>query len=285
MTENKTTRPCGILLPAAFDETIEASAENAVRAGLDTCMLTWNGEDRSALAKDAAAVRMAGLDIASVHGPFEPIPGIKDGVNCIWAAGEAGEIYADRIMDCIEDAAAARIPVVVLHVTYFYGAADPGPIGLERFRRIGAHAEALGVRLAVEPVELIPHVEAVLDTLSPAVYGLCFDSGHSFAYTPEYDPLARYKGRVLTVHLHDNDGKKTDGPADTRDDEHFLPFDGKIDWADTMSRLREAGYDGPIVLESKRGRACCRNIPAYREMGQAKFFEEACRRAKRLAEL
>jgi formate C-acetyltransferase len=68
-------------------------------------------------------------------------------------------------MDCIEDAAAARIPLVVQHLTYTVRTPAPGETGLARLRRIGEHAAALGVRIAVENMEMPPHVMAALDTL------------------------------------------------------------------------------------------------------------------------
>ena len=244
--------------------------------------LVWNGEDRAALARDAAVMRAAGLTVTSVHGPFAPRHGVPGGVDSVWTEGDAGDDFADIIMDCVEDAAAARIPIVVQHPSF--GVQPPASVecGVSRFRRIGGHAAAVGVKIALENMEMPPQLTALLDALDPSVFGLCWDCGHNFAYTPQFDPLAKYPGRVLTVHLHDNDGKSTVGAPNTRDDAHFLPFDGKMDWADAMARLSAAGYDGPIMLEVKRGRAPCRNISAYTEMGEARFFAEAYRRACRL---
>jgi len=285
MRNNDSARLLGAAFPAAFDETAETGAEDLAAAGFSAVSLVWQAENRSALAKDAAFMRAAGLTVTSVHGPLVPMPGIRNGVDSLWEAGDAGDEFADYIMDCIEDAAAARIPLVVQHLTYTVSTPGPNETGLSRIRRIGEHARALGVRSAVENMEMPPHVTSALDTLDPDVFGLCWDCGHNFAYTPGFDPLARYKGRVLTVHLHDNDGKSTVGAPHTRDDTHFLPFDGKMDWEDAMARLADALYDGPIMLEVKRGRAPCRNIPEYREMGQRKFFAEAYKRAVRLAEM
>lgn len=275
----------GAAFPAAFDETAETGASDLKAAGFSAVALVWQENDRAALARTAAFMRAEGLTVTSVHGPLMPQPGIPTGADALWETGESGDAFADLIMDCIEDAAAARIPIVVQHVTYTTHTPTPSEVGLARFRRIGEHAEALGVKIAVENLELAPHVTAILDALDPNVFGLCWDSGHNFAYTPEFDPLALYGGRVLTVHLHDNDGKLTEGLPYTGDDAHFLPFDGKLNWEDAMARLAGAGYDGPVMLEVKRGRDVCRNIPAYREMGQKRFFAEAYKRAVKLTEM
>lgn len=288
MSENKNTpaaRAFGVAIPAAFDETAAASAEHARRAGFQMVSLVWNREDRTALARDAAAMRAAGLTVTSVHGPFLPQPGIPGGVNSLWEGGEIGDEFADVIMDCVEDTAAAGIPLMVQHPNFASFPIEPSAQGIARFRRIGEHAAAVGVRIAVENMELPALFTAMMDELDPAVFGMCWDCGHNFAYTPQFDPLARYPGRVLTIHLHDNDGKTTEGAPDTRDDAHFLPFDGKIDWASAMARLAAAGYDGPIMLEVKSGRPPCKKIAAYAEIGEARFFEEAYRRAQRLSQL
>lgn len=279
------TRPVGFAYPVAFDTDAATAAADARAAGFTEVCLVWDPDDRSALAKDAAAMRAEGLRIVSVHGPFYPKPGLPAGVNHLWQEGDAGDEYADVIMDCLMDAAAARIPVMVQHPNLMTFDDPSVDRGLARFARIGEHAAALGMKIAVENMEMPELFCAMLDQMDPTVFGVCWDSGHNFAYTPAFDPLARYPGRILTVHLHDNDGKSTKGLPHTRDDAHFLPFDGKSNWPDAMKRLTAAGYDGPLMLEVKRGRAPCRNIPAYAEMGQARFLAEAYCRARRLAEL
>ena len=279
------TRPVGFAYPLAFDTDAVTAAEDARAAGFTHVCLVWEPGDRSALAKDAAAMRAAGLTVVSAHGPLYPLPGMPGGVNHLWQAGDAGDEYADVVMDCLEDAAAARIPVVVQHPNYMNFSEYDIDFGIARFARIGEHAEALGVKIAVENMEMPELFTAMTDRLDPAVFGVCWDCGHNFAYTPDFDPLALRPGRILTVHLHDNDGKTVEGLPNTRDDAHFLPFDGRLDWQNAMARLTAAGYDGPLMLEVKRGRAPCRNIPAYAEMGQARFLKEAYTRARRLAAL
>jgi sugar phosphate isomerase/epimerase len=49
------------------------------------------------------------------------------------------------------------------------------------------------------------------------------------------------KGRMFTVHLHDNHGCR---------DEHLLPFEGDIEWGELARTLDDAGYAGPYVFEA-----------------------------------
>ncbi len=48
--------------------------------------------------------------------------------------------------------------------------------------------------------------------------------------------------RVVTTHIHDNHGE---------DDEHLLPYEGKIDWDATLQLFVDAPHNLPIVLELK----------------------------------
>ena len=274
----------GVALPAMFEETMRASADDAREAGFDTVSLVWKGTDRTALSRNAAIMRAADLPVSSVHGPFTGVPGNPGGINAMWTPGEAGDEYADLLMDCAEDCAAARIPVMVVHPTFGNAVPRPSELGVERCLRVGEHAAALGVRVAVETMEFAAHLRALTDNLPPETFGICWDAGHAQAYTPEEDWLTEYAGRILAVHLHDNPGKTKAGVPDTRDDTHYLPYDGVRDWAAAMRALARARYRGPLTLEVKRGRSVCPQRPEYAAFGQRAFFAEAHRRALRLAQ-
>lgn len=273
----------GIALPAGFDESMKDALADVAAVGFDAVALTWNADDPESLTEEAAHARSLGLTVPSVHGPFFPRPGIPGGINSLWEEGPSGDAFCAVLAAALTDTARAEIPVMVLHPNCGYYPGKVSDFALARFARVGEVAKRLGVKLAVENMEMPDLFEAMVG-LDPSVFGVCWDSGHNFAYTPNYDPLSRYPGRILTVHLHDNDGKTKEGPPSTTDDAHFLPFDGCLPWESRMRDLLAAGYEGPLVLEVKRGRGPCRNIPAYREMGQKKFFAEAYRRAERLRE-
>jgi len=46
--------------------------------------------------------------------------------------------------------------------------------------------------------------------------------------------------RLLTLHIHDNDGKM---------DWHWPPTDGNIDWRQVVTGLREVNYRGVFMME------------------------------------
>jgi sugar phosphate isomerase/epimerase len=47
-------------------------------------------------------------------------------------------------------------------------------------------------------------------------------------------------GHLVTTHLHDN--RRTS-------DDHLVPFDGAIDWAEAAMTLQKVGYEGMWLFE------------------------------------
>jgi sugar phosphate isomerase/epimerase len=70
----------------------------------------------------------------------------------------------------------------------------------------------------------------------------CFDTGHAHIEEGIPKALEVMGDRIVTTHIHDNHGEK---------DEHLLPFDGTIDWEETLSSLAGLPEKPAIVLELK----------------------------------
>ena len=118
--------------------------------------------------------------------------------------------------------------------------------GHDQFRRsmdeLRDFAMQRNMRIALENGKLEAMVWAMAE-FEPEYVGLCYDSGHGNIGWMDLDSLETYKDRLLSVHLHDNDGK---------DDLHQLPFTGTIDW-DRLTRIIAASsYDKPISMEVVR---------------------------------
>jgi len=97
--------------------------------------------------------------------------------------------------------------------------------------------ETMGKKsLAGPPEEML----WVLDRLTGAPVGVCFDAGHvNQGYNPaKYARLLA--GRIVTTHFHDNYGDR---------DAHAMPGEGNIDWPATLRAIREGGYDGVWMSE------------------------------------
>ena len=82
-----------------------------------------------------------------------------------------------------------------------------------------------------------------MKTLNHPQLRVCLDTGHCAVF--EYSPgkaVRQISGELLgALHVHDNNG---------REDQHKLPYDGIIDWADFARALREVNFSGVLSLET-----------------------------------
>jgi sugar phosphate isomerase/epimerase len=69
---------------------------------------------------------------------------------------------------------------------------------------------------------------------------VCFDTGHAHLTGGVQPAFRTLRERIAAVHLHDNHGEE---------DEHLLPFEGEIDWAQTIRDFRSADPPYPLIFE------------------------------------
>lgn len=69
---------------------------------------------------------------------------------------------------------------------------------------------------------------------------ICFDTGHAHMRDGVAPAFKTLKDRIASTHLHDNHKLK---------DEHLMPFDGEIDWAETVRDFRAAAAPVPLLFE------------------------------------
>lgn len=197
-------------------------------------------------------LQATGLTLHSVHAPITE--SLIDGVwgpNYSLAAADPKR----RQLALQETRAALRLAktlpyrCLVLHLGVPDGYAAPGDNYRESaFRSVeelAADALDYGVKLALEiipndlstPLTLYKMLENDFDV--PGV-GACVDAGHAFLLGDVTDGIETLAGYVLTTHLHDNDGEQ---------DQHKVPFDGMINWEQTLMALQKVGYDGVLLME------------------------------------
>jgi sugar phosphate isomerase/epimerase len=112
-------------------------------------------------------------------------------------------------------------------------------------RLLAANCVAEGVTVAVESP--LPHLIGghpdefawLLGQLDDSVR-VCLDTGHTALGGHWRRFLEVAGGRLVHVHVHDNRGQW---------DDHLPPGDGVIDWPDVARSLRDASYDGWLMLE------------------------------------
>jgi sugar phosphate isomerase/epimerase len=103
------------------------------------------------------------------------------------------------------------------------------------------YAGRRGVRIAFE--NLTENLNTLIEVMSlypPEFVGLCFDTGHANMVPGQLEKLYSYKDRLISIHLHDNDGLN---------DQHKIPFTGSITWDIVTKFIAGSSYDKCVNLE------------------------------------
>lgn len=183
-----------------------------------------------------------GMTIDSIHAPF------PEG-DRLFSLDETER--RESVCQCevaVEAAEGLGSPIVVIHLIQPYDI-PPGKardLIIDQGRRsvsaLAARCEAQGVKLALENGQRADYDEVVAAFLTefdaPHV-GLCYDSGHENVQGTCFRMLDRFGDRLLTLHLHDNNGS----------DSHVLPFEGRIPWDLFGVTLQGLPYRGNMLLE------------------------------------
>ena len=126
-------------------------------------------------------------------------------------------------------------------------------------------AESYGISLIIEPRvgEVISNTDAMLrliELVGSKNFGVILDTAHLHA-GKEILPLSMEKlgPHIKYVHIADNDG---------RDNKHFVPGDGTIDWEEVFISLKKQGYNGYYSIDLEK-------LPSYdHKVLEAKKFLE-----------
>ncbi len=102
------------------------------------------------------------------------------------------------------------------------------------------YAADRGVRIAIENMarDDFDVIEEAFARYGADFVGLCYDSGHGRIAGNGLDRLERFKDRLISVHLHDNDGVA---------DKHWPPFTGKVDWERLARLIATSGYPKSVM--------------------------------------
>ena len=69
---------------------------------------------------------------------------------------------------------------------------------------------------------------------------VCFDTGHAHMTGGVHEAFETLRTHISSTHVHDNGGEK---------DDHLLPFEGAIDWTETVRDLRSGESQFPTLFE------------------------------------
>ncbi len=166
----------------------------------------------------------------------------------------------------IEMAAALGTDVIVLHAA----AGRPLDGQARSLEALAPLAARLGVRIALEnlPREGFGRIDELFARFGPELLGLCYDSGHGNIACDATGDLRRLGGRLIALHLNDNDGTG---------DQHRIPFTGTVAWPAVAAAIAASGYRKCVNLEL--------SLKAH-SFASEEAYLEACRSAgERLAVL
>lgn len=209
-----------------------------------------------------------GLQLLDLHGSVGPE---KCWFSPLEHERRAGvELVRNRI------AMAARLgsDVVIMHALRW----QPEVVGnSERWSQLQRSLDALepfarrhGVRLAIEnmPADDFADIRRLFAAYGPDYLGLCYDSGHGNIGGEGLAHLETVKDRLISIHLHDNDGSA---------DQHLVPFAGTVNWPRLAGILATSSYAKCVSMES--------NMRAFGSDDEEAFLQQACAAGTRVAEM
>jgi sugar phosphate isomerase/epimerase len=200
----------------------------------------------------AGALQDQGLSLHSMHSPTERelSPGRESGVPISICDPER-----IRRVDAVDEVkrvleVAERIPYrfLVQHLGHSHEHKSARAIdgAFNSLEHLCIFAKERGVTIALEntPSEF-GSPEALCELIRETHLRdlkFCFDTGHAHREAGIPKSLELMRERIVTTHVHDNHGEK---------DEHLLPFEGSIDWDETLHALANLPQAPDIVLELK----------------------------------
>lgn len=244
------------------------AAELAKAAGFDAvdydiCVMekdtsdVWHSEGYVDEAKRIRAIfENAGVPIVQTHAPFR---------FTNWTDREYFEGFIMPTMKLsVEVSALLGAKVVVAHPLHFMKYAgneeEIFEMNMKYYSELAEVAKKFDIKVAVENMfqwddfrNLPAHDTCstskefirYIDTLDNENIVACLDVGHVGLPRPDGEEawdLVRALGhdRLKSLHIHDNDYKN---------DQHLMPYSGRIDWDKVTEALGEIDYDGDFTYE------------------------------------
>lgn len=170
-----------------------------------------------------------GLRLLDLHG--------SAGNEKDWASAEEYQRLAgvELVRNRIEMTAFLSADVVIMHVPH-----DPEAAPVRRsLDQLEPFARERKVRIAIENGSF-EAIAKLLSEYDPHYLGLCYDSGHGNKDGAGLDHLESLKDRLISVHLHDNDGSG---------DQHKPLFTGTVDWPRLARIVAQSAYTKCVSME------------------------------------
>lgn len=184
-----------------------------------------------------------GLEFSYIHAPFK-------GINTLWEDGFDYEFIYNNIITTINSASENGVPTIIMHVSSTWRPPKISEVGFNRFDKLINHATKKGVNVAFENLRVKEYLDVVMNRYKyHKNVGFCYDFGHESCYDGDKNLyLPQYGNRLIATHIHDNFGRtKIDDTI--KDDKHYIPLDGNIDYKTIFENLKALNYSGALTLE------------------------------------
>lgn len=269
----------GFSLQGQYDRPMTEVIALLKKNGFSAVSPVWSAElDLHAM---AACVHAHGMTIQSLHAPHK-------GIALLWEPDSpASSEVQKNIIRSIDACAQFRIPILVIHgwngLSYTF---PDTPLNFHFFDCLVSYAKQLCVSIAFENLEGEEYLAALMTRYQDQSHiGFCWDSGHDHCYPHKTDFLKQYGDRLIMTHLNDNLGlRDASGIPSGNDDLHFLPFDGNLDWAHALCRLKTAPKQTLLNFEFKvRSHSNAPSDLIYTQLSLEQFLEKAGKRACEIA--
>ncbi|MCX6728643.1 MAG: sugar phosphate isomerase/epimerase [Candidatus Saccharibacteria bacterium] len=133
--------------------------------------------------------------------------------------------------------------VVVMHVPKLDSRIDTQWIQVRKsLNELQETSAKNNVRIALENMEYesFNGIKELFSEYNSDFIGLCYDSGHGNICGDGLDQLDLVKERLISVHLHDNNGLE---------DQHMPIFTGTVDWEKLAQIIAESPYGKFLTFE------------------------------------
>ena len=208
--------------------------------------------DSRAVADLARWLGETNLTLNSVHAPITDVFGGNGPRTTYSNAVNVNERREAAVREAVAALGIARtIPfgVMVLHLGTPANLKNPDDnhraAAVRSLEEISRLADEVGVRVAIEVIpnrisdasSLVSILEKELDGSRT---GICLDFGHAHLMGDVADAVETVAEHIITTHVHDNHG---------REDDHFVPYRGSIDWDQALVTMQKIGYEGTYLME------------------------------------
>lgn len=211
-----------------------------------------NKECDEVILAEKAKADEAGIKIHQVHGPFR-------WPACDTTVEERAE-RMEKMKHSLRLTALMGVKYWVVHPIMPFGfderISNPGheqetwDINKEFMSELLKVAKQYGIKICLEnmpaPDFSIGSVKEILrfvEEMDDDNFRICLDTGHASLYPDQSvgDAVRLLGDKICVVHVHDNNG---------HNDNHWLPYQGVINWEDFGLALKEINYQGVFNYET-----------------------------------